>query len=259
MTDEGNADRARPEPRGPRDTKPRHEPSATTAKSSKFSQEERQEPASSGSSAHRPPGGETSKPAVEKGDTGGLKEIVTSIIAILIVVVTMWVLTLAFLAAGDEFAISQDDVQNADLLDKRIQIHEQAQANRKDILTVGVGLLSVILGFYFGRVPAERRAERAEQEATKAHSSVNQAIAGARDAEHQARSAEDQANNATHARERAEAKVQDAKATLSRMKGSLTTGAEQRRKTLAAAGTPITPTEVDHALDDLSALLERLQ
>jgi hypothetical protein len=185
------------------------------------------------------------------------KELVTAVIALVVVGATMWVFIHAFDGADREVTVSGHDIRSPALLDKRIQLHEQAQSNRKDILTVGISLLSVILGFYFGRVPAERRAERAEREAGKAHDTEKQALAGARDAEDRGRGAETRAKDATHARERAEDKVKDARATVGRLQRTLAPTV-QRRKTLAAAGKPAPNPEIDGAVEELNALLERL-
>jgi hypothetical protein len=55
-------------------------------------------------------------------------------------------------------------------------------AAAKDILLVLVGLLGVVLGYYFGRVPADARAAEAQRQATAAASNVDQISAKAEDA-----------------------------------------------------------------------------
>jgi hypothetical protein len=51
----------------------------------------------------------------------------------------------------------------------------------KDTLVFLNGLVGVILGYYFGRIPGESRAERAEGEAREARSGRDRTVAGVRE------------------------------------------------------------------------------
>jgi hypothetical protein len=51
----------------------------------------------------------------------------------------------------------------------------------KDTLIFLSGLVGVILGYYFGSIPGESRADRAETEAVQARSSRDQLVAGVRE------------------------------------------------------------------------------
>jgi hypothetical protein len=51
----------------------------------------------------------------------------------------------------------------------------------KDTLVFLSGLVGVVLGYYFGRIPGETRADRAETEAVQARSSRDQMMAGVRE------------------------------------------------------------------------------
>ncbi len=76
---------------------------------------------------------------------GLLKEGTTTIIAISVAAVSLWMLSEAF----SETTLS---------------------AEKKEVMTHGLSLLGVVMGYYFGRSPAERRAESAEDAAAKERS-----------------------------------------------------------------------------------------
>ncbi len=75
------------------------------------------------------------------------KEIVTAILAVLIVLFTLILAGKAFLLAGDETKIG----------------------DAKDILQILVGISGVVIGYYFGRVPAEAHAAKAQEQADAAN------------------------------------------------------------------------------------------
>jgi hypothetical protein len=81
------------------------------------------------------------------------KEKVTAIIGIVIVAFTLFFVLLAFFG--------------------------KYAANAKDILLFMEGLVGVVLGYYFGRVPAEARAQQAEKTAESAEKEAKEAIATA--------------------------------------------------------------------------------
>jgi hypothetical protein len=82
------------------------------------------------------------------------KEIVTGVLAGLIVLVTLVVAVVVILNPGDE----------------------SAQAAAKDGLLFLNGLVGVVLGYYFGRAPGDARADRAEDQAQQAQSQRDQTL-----------------------------------------------------------------------------------
>lgn len=74
----------------------------------------------------------------------GLREITTTLIALVILTITMILVMRTFGAAGDDFE------------------------KMKDVLLYVLPILGTVMGYYFGRVPAERRAEASEHKADQA-------------------------------------------------------------------------------------------
>lgn len=54
--------------------------------------------------------------------------------------------------------------------------NEKVWAAAKDILVLLIGLVGVVLGYYFGRVPGEARADKAEAEAKATRSSLDRTL-----------------------------------------------------------------------------------
>jgi hypothetical protein len=50
-----------------------------------------------------------------------------------------------------------------------ITVDQQKMSDAKDILLLMLGLAGVVIGYYFGRVPADARATQAQQQADSAH------------------------------------------------------------------------------------------
>ncbi len=76
----------------------------------------------------------------------GFKEVVTAFLGVMIVLCTLILAGLTFTYAGDPAKI----------------------ANAKDILQVLLGVAGVVIGYYFGRVPADARAAQAQEQANAA-------------------------------------------------------------------------------------------
>jgi hypothetical protein len=83
------------------------------------------------------------------------KEAVTAIIALLLVWTTIRVITSLLGFVGDELRMNQ----------------------AKDLLSVLTGLMGVVLGYYFGRIPAEAHAAQAQEQANQAVAQGEQAKA----------------------------------------------------------------------------------
>jgi hypothetical protein len=107
---------------------------------------------------------EPAAPAAQSMTLVYLREWTTVVIAVAIVVVALSLLAWAFFAISEP-TISKDDVANADLFKAQTDARETVFRNRMLIVNLGLGLLGVVTGYFFGRIPAERRAESAEQTA----------------------------------------------------------------------------------------------
>lgn len=81
------------------------------------------------------------------------KEMVTALIGAVIVGFTIWMIVSTFGLTGDEARL----------------------ANAKDITQWMLGLAGVVLGYYFGRVPADARASQAQQQANEAQQETAEA------------------------------------------------------------------------------------
>jgi hypothetical protein len=155
-----------------------------------------------------------------------MKEIVTSLLAVSIAAVALILLMLTFIDAGKTGS-------SADLFGRE-----------KDVLQFVLPFLGTVLGYYFGRVPAERRAESAEQSASGAQQhaeSLQQSTVRA------------EAERAT-AQQQAQQLSADTRATLGRMRAALT---GTPRATLGG-GQPGATADVQGALAELNALEVRL-
>ncbi|MHB1024381.1 MAG: hypothetical protein ACYC24_01595 [Desulfobacteria bacterium] len=75
-----------------------------------------------------------------------LKEIVTAILGIFVVGSTILIAAMTFSYAGQE----------------------KTMADAKDVLMLMLGLAGVVVGYYFGRVPADARATQAQEQANSA-------------------------------------------------------------------------------------------
>jgi hypothetical protein len=87
----------------------------------------------------------------------GFKEIVTAILGVLILVCTLILAGLTFRYVGEPAKITA----------------------AKDILQVLLGVAGVVVGYYFGRVPADARATQAQEQANAATAQTEQVNAQA--------------------------------------------------------------------------------
>jgi hypothetical protein len=76
-----------------------------------------------------------------------MKEVVTALLGVIIVGYTLVMGWKVFSFVGDQ----------------------QKMSDAKDILLLMLGLAGVVIGYYFGRVPADARATQAQQQADSAH------------------------------------------------------------------------------------------
>jgi hypothetical protein len=86
------------------------------------------------------------------------RELITNVLGALIVLVTLVIAIVTIFSVGNA----------------------STYAAAKDVLLFMNGLVGVVLGYYFGRVPADARADKAESEAKKANNGRDQVIATVR-------------------------------------------------------------------------------
>lgn len=135
-----------------------------------------------------------------------LREVTTTTLAVLVVAVCLGLLCLTFAAAG-----------------------KPDFAQKKDVMLYGLTILGTVVGYYFGRVPAERRAEASEETAKQAQGTASDATTAAAQAQQQASQSAQATDEAAKKLAAAKAGVEKAKAAL----GGPAAGAQ--RKTLGAA------------------------
>ena len=85
------------------------------------------------------------------------KEVVTAIMGLVVVIFTLWL-------AGTALSYAADDTK---------------MSNAKDVLLLVLGLAGVVIGYYFGRVPADARAVQATREAGEANAQAQEVAARA--------------------------------------------------------------------------------
>ena len=100
------------------------------------------------------------------------REIVTAVIALTIVALASWSIVATFCTAKYPTWKNQPapDVVKAEL-DGR----DKAFGREKDVLLYVLGLMGTVTGYFFGRVPAESHADKAEEAAGKAQNNADEA------------------------------------------------------------------------------------
>jgi hypothetical protein len=104
-----------------------------------------------------------------------LKEWVTAILGVAIVGVTLWLLAATF------FAVQIRTVTAADVADPALnaaiqRAHQDAVEERQTVLAIAIGLVGVVTGYFFGRVPVELRARAAEASARTSANAADAAV-----------------------------------------------------------------------------------
>ena len=82
----------------------------------------------------------------------GFKEVVTAILGVLVLACTVYLVVRTFYYVGEQ----------------------EKMANAKDILQILLGVAGVVVGYYFGRVPADARAAQAQEQANAATAETEQ-------------------------------------------------------------------------------------
>ena len=90
---------------------------------------------------------------------GNIKEVATAVISGVVVVVATIMLVMVFMYGGKPLEEPQLG----------------AYARQKDTLMLALGLLGTVMGYYYGRTPAELRADKAQLSADTAHMQLGNA------------------------------------------------------------------------------------
>ena len=90
----------------------------------------------------------------------GFKELVTAILGVLVLVCTLFLAGWTFCYVGEQ----------------------PKMTNAKDVLQILLGVAGVVIGYYFGRVPADARAVQAQEQANAATAQTEQISAQAQEA-----------------------------------------------------------------------------
>jgi hypothetical protein len=200
------------------------------------------------------------------GSSDGLskfKEGVTAFIAAVVVIVTMWMLAGTFLSAAFKEPSSPSEMASADLQAQQRQDKERENSlklqegvfnHRKDIMLYGLSLLGAIIGYYFGRVPAELHAKAAERSANNAQQQLNTTNDKLNAATANATSA---TQNAQQVTQQAEQLKKDVKNTLAGVKNRMASLRSASKTLSAVSSAPGTP-DLDQAEREIDALLTRL-
>jgi len=85
----------------------------------------------------------------------GFKELVTAILGVLVLVCTLFLAGWTFCYVGEQ----------------------PKMTNAKDVLQILLGVAGVVIGYYFGRVPADARAVQAQEQANAATAQTEQVSA----------------------------------------------------------------------------------
>ncbi len=190
----------------------------------------------------------------EQPEAGASKwrDATTTIIAILIVIVALYLIIAAFWRSDEVLALDSSTVENQALYQAQLDQQQNARDQRKDILLIAVGILGTVTGYYFGRTPAERRAEGAERHAKRATEE-------SRAATRQAGQASERADEQRRGRDQAQQRLHEAKRGIKRIAERLDPAAQQARATLGTGGPP-SPAAADllEARTELEALAESL-
>ena len=93
------------------------------------------------------------------------KEGITSVLALTILGFTFYMVVSVFNTGG--LRVTTSDVE--------VKAVQDAFSRQKDILLYALSLLGTVLGYYFGRVPAELHAQQAQNQANKAQGEAAEA------------------------------------------------------------------------------------
>lgn len=171
-----------------------------------------------------------------------LKEWATVLIAVAIVAVSLGLMVQTFRSVDDQVLFnSEGELLNKEAIDAIENAAEDDFERRKDIMNISIGLLGVITGYFFGRVPGEQRASAAERVSANATDIAKVDRADAETAR----------NKLEGERERTQALVPAARAALAAL--DLSVAAEP------ASNEPVSPNLTADARSELSRVLSSLE
>lgn len=173
--------------------------------------------------------------------SGFIKELITAAVSVVIVALGGYMLWVVFLGGAPALAPEMLAAYN----------------RQKDILMLVLGLLGTVMGYYFGRVPAELRAQKAEQSATTAQAGLAGAHDKVADASRQAGQAEEKSAVATADAAQARAARKELATGVRRITEELGSKTQQRRATLSGSAPPPELEAMEKARKDLEDLLRR--
>lgn len=151
-------------------------------------------------------------PEAKTAGLAWLREVTTTAIAVVIVAVTLVLLWRTFDAAAGDFE------------------------KKKAVMLYGLTILGTVVGYYFGRVPAERRAEASERKASEAQATATTATTAAAQSQQQVVQTAQEKEEATK-------KLAEAKAGVEKAKAALAPPGAPGRKTLGGAPEPGAPAD----------------
>lgn len=181
-----------------------------------------------------------------------VKESVAAALAVAIAVVSLWMLAGTYRTASEMVQVTSEDVQNTQLYEVREKLRLERKSSQKDILLIAIGLFGSVIGYYFGRVPAERRADGAESAANEAQTTATEAVESARAAQAQARDEQ-------QLRVAADRSLRDTRKTLAAALPKLQPTVAEQRKAFSTGGVAgTTGPDILEASTELHDLLNRL-
>lgn len=183
-----------------------------------------------------------------------LREAIAALLALAIAGSALWMLVDTYATVRQPIVVDEGvlDESRRPFYEARDRARLEQRGAQKDLVLVAMGLLGSVLGYYFGRVPAEHRAERAESAAAAAGQTATTAVANASISEE--RAGEERLRRAD-----ADRKVEDARRTTEAILPTLSL--TRRRETLDVLGGAVggAVDEPSAAAAQLRALLDRLR
>lgn len=114
-----------------------------------------------------------------------LKEMTTTLIALMILWLNLWVFTNVVGWNGaieaeqvmDKISSLETPLTQQEYIDYIDDYHQTRFGQLKDLLAIATGFLGVILGYYFGRIPAEKALDNVNSQMNSAQENVAAALA----------------------------------------------------------------------------------